>query len=378
MKMKKYLKNIAFLLSCAFVLQSCGGDGDEGIMIYGGVKHDGYLSISDYGRYGTTGIVLQDKAYIAGGYAYNDANEKYLLDKVGIIDFQSGKVSKELTMGTARANMVSVADYTQAYFAGGEMMDALRVTESDEVSILTAMGEWRPSSMKLSVPRARFAGEKAGSVLIFAGGYSNGTYLSSVDIYNLNKNYEHTSDRLLKPRADLASAAINNYIFFAGGINEDGPQDDVEIYDVRKNYWITDNNAVSRLSEARYGLVAEANNGLVLFAGGKNKYGYSRRVDIYNLNTREWTTDNLSESRSGIAVTQTGNFVLFAGGETAPGTYSDVVDIYDTVKGQFVTSLHLREPRAQATALAIENRVYVIGGIGEDGPSQIIDIFELN
>lgn len=376
--MKRFYLHIVSVLSCICLLMSCGSDNTEGITVYGGIKHDGYLSISDFGCYKTTGAVLAGKAYMAGGYAINKDSNEYLLDKVNIIDFLSGKVAKELTMGRARANMVAVGSYNQAYFAGGDVMNALQITESDEVSILTYEGEWRPSTMKLSEPRTRFAGGLAGSRMLFAGGYSQGAYLSSVDIFNLNQNYDHTVDRLLVPRADLASATVNNYIFFAGGRNENGPCSEVEIYDVNKNYWITDNNAVSSLSEPRFGLSAESTNGLVLFAGGETSYGYSRRVDIYNVNMREWSTDNLSEARTGMAVTKSGNFILFAGGKNGENSYSKVVDIYDTRQGKFVQSLHLREARAYATALTIENRVYVIGGLSADGPSQIIDIFELN
>ena len=108
------------------------------------------------------------------------------------------------------------------------------------------------------------------------------------------------------------------------------------------------------------------------------------------MNTGKWTEAELSVPRSGIAAAASGNWIFFAGGVTGNNQYSNAVDIFDTRKGKFIQleekEKQLVTSRGYATAAAIKNKIYIIGGLMVkeiDGlmrncPSQDIDIYELN
>jgi N-acetylneuraminic acid mutarotase len=74
-------------------------------------------------------------------------------------------------------------------------------------------------------------------------------------------------------------------------------------------------------------------NNKIFYAGGyeAGSYAVSDLVQIYDIATNSWSTENLSQARAGIATASFGNIYLFAGGLTKvtfPPSGSATVDIY--------------------------------------------------
>ena len=74
-------------------------------------------------------------------------------------------------------------------------------------------------------------------------------------------------------------------------------------------------------------------NNQIFYAGGyqSGSYTVSDLVQIYDIATNSWSTQNLSQARAGIATVSFGNIYLFAGGLTKvtyPPIGSATVDIY--------------------------------------------------
>ena len=69
----------------------------------------------------------------------------------------------------------------------------------------------------------------------------------------------------------------------------------------------------------------------MLFAGGWTGTAASSVVDIYDLETGQWSTSALSQGRQYMACATVGDKAIFAGGVTQayPSSVTDVVDIYD-------------------------------------------------
>ncbi len=140
-------------------------------------------------------------------------------------------------------------------------------------------------TITLSVPRYSLAATTVGSLAFFAGGRTNSTWFTQVDIFSFTTNTWNTSNL---PTA--AATSVGNLALFVGGTNSHNPYlATVSIYNVTSSTW---SNAT--LSEGRQMLSATSvGNTIALFAGGFNATGYSDRVDIYNLTSSNWTIASL-------------------------------------------------------------------------------------
>ncbi|MDD2524833.1 MAG: kelch repeat-containing protein [Bacteroidales bacterium] len=379
--MRRISLAICSAIFLAIALNSCGGGDGNNETSYGQIINHKYSYLLGDGRYKAAGAVLDDSLYVAGGYLSGSSNT--LSDKFCSISYKSGIKDGERTMNKARAEMSALVANAQAYFAGGMILSDGSLTETDEISMITsAKRKWLPSVLRLSTKRTNFAGVAYKNRLIYAGGEANGIYKNEVDNLDVVNAENSQVSRMKTSRSGLVAALVNDRIYFAGGRNSNGVLDEIEVYDVKENQWILIDNEEVRLSEARAELVAQTANGYVLFAGGKTNAGYSSRVDIYNMNTGKWTEAELSVPRSGIAAAASGNWIFFAGGVTGNNQYSNAVDIFDTRKGKFIQleekEKQLVTSRGYATAAAIKNKIYIIGGLMPNGPSQDIDIYELN
>jgi hypothetical protein len=116
------------------------------------------------------------------------------------------------------------------------------------------------------------------------------------------------------------------------------------------------------------------------FAGGANSMYYLPKVEIYDVKTQKWSTENLSLSRQFPAGVSCGSKVFFAGGVRLPdGNVYDIVDIYDTITQQW-TVAHLSEPRFGVSALAKDNKVLFAGGtnLSTGSSSAVVDIYDIH
>lgn len=221
------------------------------------------------------------------------------------------------------------------------------------------------SKDQLSKGRAFLTSVYANGKVFFAGGediYSGNGYRTSsiVDIYDEQTN-AWSVENLSEGRAWLSAVHVGSKILFAGGMKEvniqeikNNPSDVVDIYDLQTGEWST-----AKLSKPRAFIASAVNGNLAFFAGG---WPVTDIIDIYNSETNEWTTDKLSVARGQAAGASVGNLVLFAGGGLAASfTPSDVVDIYDVVSQKWSTA-KLSKARGELLATTIGEKVYFVGG----------------
>jgi hypothetical protein len=183
-------------------------------------------------------------------------------------------------------------------------------------------------------------------------------------------------------KSTAAVAAAGTKIVFAGGQADFIPDafgtKRVDIYDVVTKTWST-----AELSTPRWGIAAVVAGNKIFFAGGQNGDGsfdtFYASVDIYDVSTNTWTVAALSEPRSQIAAAAVGTKVLFAGGEKNFNyECSNTVDIYDLSTNSWSTTT-LSEPRSYITAVTHNNKIYFGGGTSEDRwhtTSAKIDIYD--
>lgn len=170
---------------------------------------------------------------------------------------------------------------------------------------------------------------------------------------------------------NVGSASLVNkgLVFFAGGLARyvDGPETNVRninIYNINTNQWTT-----AHLSFGRYEVAGASldGKGLVFFGGGaylpngdktQNQL-LTNVVDIYDVNTNTWSVQSLSQNRSGIASTSLNkqNLVFFAGGYITvslgnPEFTTNRIDIYNATSNTWsIASLHIKNNFIYATSL---------------------------
>lgn len=188
--------------------------------------------------------------------------------------------------------------------------------------------------------------------------------------------FELCSSEIISTNVDMslenvgsASLIDKGLVFFAGGLARyvDGPETNVKninIYNINTNQWTT-----SQLSLGRFEVAGASLNkkGLVFFAGGaylpngdktQNQL-LTNIVDIYNANTNTWSVQTLSQNRSGITATSLDNqnLVFFAGGYITvnlgnPEFTTNRIDIYNATSNSWsISSLHIKNSFVYATSL---------------------------
>lgn len=154
-----------------------------------------------------------------------------------------------------------------------------------------------------------------------------------------------------------AVGALGSKVVFAGGRSGYSIDPDyqwqiafysaIDIYDVNSRLWST-----AQLSIARADIGVISNGNKIFFAGGTGKSVYDN-IDIYDVSSNTWTLAHLSEPGSSVATAALGSKVFFASWQ--------VVDIYDLSTNQWST-VRLPVPRTGLIAATAGNKVYFAGG----------------
>mmetsp|Transcript_22716 Transcript_22716/g.54378 ORF Transcript_22716/g.54378 Transcript_22716/m.54378 type:complete len:525 (-) Transcript_22716:390-1964(-) len=217
----------------------------------------------------------------------------------------------------------------------------------------------------LSEPRSALGAVTVGeSLALFAGGLTkHGSPSSRVDIYDAAAlKWRRAS--LSVARSWVAAAAVGHLALFAGGMSTRGESGAVDIFDSETGRW-----TVSRLSTPRRFIAAcSADTGerkVAVFAGGtvRVRTGFiakSARVDIFHATQRKWTRSMLSEGRTKSSCVGIGSKIIVAGGYSSSG-YSRRVDILDinTMRWRIA---RISRPRQWAAAIAAPPLAFFAGG----------------
>ncbi len=289
-----------------------------------------------------------------------------------IVSISSGQWTQTY-LSEAKMRMAGATLGTRAYFAGGQIWAGDDWTETDKVEIYNlATGTW--GMEYLTQPRVFAIGVTCGEKVFFAGGiyYFPFNPTSRVDIFDSQGIFGIAE--LSIPRFAISAVSNDSLVLFAGGatIISNETFDIVDIYNVNTKEW-----SQEVLSEPRGGIGSTVAGDRAFFAGGENANGKTDRVDVYNFSTGTWDTETLSLARTWIGVAAVGNKVLFAGGMLDGGTFSSRVDIYNTETNTWEDTASLSMARGFFTqqVVTICGNAYFVGGSGIEMDFDIIDVY---
>ena len=285
------------------------------------------------------------------------------------------------TLSQARTSVVIGAAGNKILFAGGNgTSGACASSRVDIFDISTNL--W--TTAELSQARFGMGTASLGSKIFFGGGFtpqffpnsttcyissnSNETRSSVIDIYEASSNTWSTA-QLSTPRVPTGASAGNNVIFAGGDAwgYAAFPSNVIDNYEGSTNIWTP-----SSLSESK-GLPQIATSGNKMFlAGGASELngdyfsGISKRIDIYDALTGQWSIDFLSIERTSMGSIGADNKIYWGGGIVAnpdPNinyNATSLVEIRDLATNT-TTFDCLSEPRDQLTAIRKDNKIIFFG-----------------
>lgn len=185
-------------------------------------------------------------------------------------------------------------------------------------------------------------------------------------------DFTHTTTVLSENRTNISATALGNKVFFAGGWTGQ-VSDVVDVYNIETEEW-----SVDYLSKARSHIAATTVGNKAIFAGGMLRdLRALNTVDIYDSGTGLWTTSTLSQPRRSLAAAALKEKAFFAGGHDGRRV-SSIVDIYDANTGSWSTA-RLSQARYTLVATTLGNKVIFAGGFLDGfhpNPSDVVDIFD--
>jgi hypothetical protein len=122
--------------------------------------------------------------------------------------------------------------------------------------------------------------------------------------------------------------------------------------------------------------------GRIYVAGGFDGEELVRVVESFDPREPMWCRHpDLPRPRSAMAMSAVhaggGSFLVACGGVSIPGGPSDAVDIFDIRKGAWIEGPPLLGSRSGAATATVDNKVYIVGGVGDRGPLAGVDVFDI-
>ncbi|MCX7746417.1 MAG: S8 family serine peptidase [Clostridia bacterium] len=223
--------------------------------------------------------------------------------------------------------------------------------------------------------------------------YAIGGNCSSEHSYSIVEEYDPLTNQWTKKadmqtgREDFGVAVYNNKIYVIGGRSILGNEVwSVEEFDPIQNNW----TYKAPLNTGRTELGTAVVNGKIYAIGGKNGYGYSNVVEEYDPAANVWTyKNNMPEAKGKFAASILNNNIYVIGGAAGDGTkITDRVQVFNPYANTWSETLPLpvinyysglySTGRSDFNAVTFNNRIYIIGGIVWDHPSNKSVLYALN
>ena len=273
------------------------------------------------------------------------------------------------TLNFPRYKFVALSVGSKIVVGGGLSNVSLKSVEVFNINT----GLWSVIAGSLSIARSYIASCVVDRYVIFGGGYNGTSASSRIDIYDSILNTFTTQSFSLARWNASAAAVIGSIGLFVGGHNGKNVSSVVDIYNRTNNRWTVYSTGII---EGRQNIAGVSNGILAFFAGGLDcNYIPSKSVDIYNGDTKLWSTSSLSSSRSHIVAVHVGSNVLFAGGKVY-NLASATVDIYNYILLTWFTS-SLFIPRYEFAGTSLGCKAIFAGGIDQYNNSlRSIEIYD--
>lgn len=289
-------------------------------------------------------------------------------------DTKAENYTTDLT--TPRASSSCVVINNKIYVFGGygqNQSDALDAVEIFNLSTNT-------STAGATLPQALFAtsalyiGDKA---YVVGGRNSTGASKTLYEYDTVQNSWSAFVD-MPSPRFHARVATINNDIIVVGGFDDTDnvatPNKEIIALNVATKEWTT----VTRVRSDRTGYSIAVDNGQIYFIGGDNGAAIEK-FDYFN---KTWFPKTPMRTQAvQMAATKLDNDIYLVGGEgrtdpTANNTALASVEKYNHVNDIWTFVENAPAARAGASAVSYKKNIFVIGGMMGSEPSTRLDVYD--
>jgi N-acetylneuraminic acid mutarotase len=240
--------------------------------------------------------------------------------------------------------------------------------------------QWRVSA-PLPIPLDHAGAAAYDGKIYVAGGFTEGKKpTDTLFIYDPNTNKWLSGKPLPGPRGALTADFINGTLYAVGGINAShNPVATNEAYDPKTDTW----TEKAPMPTARHHHTSAVVDGKLYVIGGRilgNSIRTPIDVALSNFNVNEmynplndsWTImEQMPTKRSGIAaaVSPIDNNIYVFGGQKVEGAFSNT-EKYNPEINQWSPEEPMPTGRYGSDAIALDDKIYVMGGQTDSGPYQ--------
>ena len=243
---------------------------------------------------------------------------------------------------------------------------------NDVYAFVEAKQNWFPLK---PMPAPRYAHSVvacSGYIYVLGGRETNTKLLSSVTRFDPTTNTWQDVKPLPYLVASATVCTFEGQIFVVGGISVNGSIDLVLRFSTRYNVW----QKVGSLNYPRGSCALVVDDKYMYAIGGMRKFGptanvmweYLDSMEIYSRDTNSWqmAKNLLSKRANGVAACLNKKIYL-TGGYTKLMVSNKAFEIYDIVKGEWVSITYNGIPRSLGGISVNDDRIYFVGGCSKDG-----------
>jgi len=321
---------------------------------------------------------LDGKLYIAGGSTLTDIASR----QVEVLD-----TAVETLTWTSLSNM----DLSRSSFAlhtWDGLLHAIGGTDINS-SIINNVESYNPtndswqSTSTMPFPNTAFNSTLFSNDVYIFGGTKNSPEstheYSDYMKYSINDGSWLHGTNPDAARAEFSAVTLADKLYLLGGTNFSGATTDIRAYDTKNNSWEKLNSlAVQRQRASSVAYNHETKPRIYTF-GGINSGVHLKTAEVYDveLNTSELLQNSMGIGRTYAAVAMLGTNIYVFGGDSDESSKS--FEVFDTTRNSWSIPGILPNKRSHATAVALNNKIYLIGGkVGEHNDktaSDTIDIY---
>ena len=280
-----------------------------------------------------------------------------------------------IPLNTARQGAASVTYGQYIYVFGGKTLNNTILNTVERFNVNTQQWEYQAS---FNTPRMGAAAIVFGDSIFLTGGRDqlSGDALKEVEVYDLAQNEWHGAQDMRENREGHTLAFFNNQIYAIGGQkNQYSLEEKIEYYDRQEDDW---KQAPFNIASPRVAFFSGVLNDTFYMCGGF----YFGPIDSSFIKpplTLNWLTGpTMFTPRGNGASALLGDSLFMIGGETQSGI-TDIVEIYNIYNWQITPGQNLPTARKGMTAVTLNNKIYVIGGVtAQSGgqPTALVEVYE--
>jgi len=209
-------------------------------------------------------------------------------------------------------------------------------------------------------------------VILCCGGYDGSKCMQACVGLIPNEEKVCSLQFMKVARQDHSVALLDGYLYVVGGFNSHkGPLDLVECFSPVRNEWKT----VCPMNAKRKALGVTVHGGKLYASGGLDgNYSSLRSVEIFDSKTSVWQyTGSLNEARYSHCLVADKEYIYAVGGWELAS-----VERFDPQQSNWEVISHMSVPRAGATAVLLNGRIYVSGGRGGNGCLTSMEAYDIS